>query len=245
MEQIVLNANLTLLLDGLTAEDKGRLLEALLANNDERLDGQIRSLYRYIMLQQEELAAKKRHMRELGAKGGAARRKSLAAANNASATPIKRKVTKENKSVLNKKHNLFILNSEKTGMATETFEPPTIQAVRSFAKAEKLNIDAETFVDFYESRGWRVGQTAIQNWQAVARLWHRRTLTSENTPSSSDESYWKELSARTADISLQKEDITSTSLQTTEDQPSAALSHFAQFMRRIERNDIQTENKDE
>lgn len=46
--------------------------------------------------------------------------------------------------------------------------------MQAFVSAEGLKVDAATFVDFYDSHGWCVGRTAIKNWKATVRLWHRR-----------------------------------------------------------------------
>ena len=88
------------------------------------------------------------------------------------------------------------------------FQPPTVAAVQAFVTEENLQVDAGTFVDFYDSHGWCVGKTAIKNWKATARLWHRRAVASSVSggggsagisPSGrifDDEAYWSELEAR-------------------------------------------------
>ena len=94
--------------------------------------------------------------------------------------------------------------------AAETllFQPPTVAAVQAFVTEENLQVDAGTFVDFYDSHGWCVGKTAIKNWKATARLWHRRAVASSVSGGGGsagisppgrifdDEAYWSELEAR-------------------------------------------------
>jgi hypothetical protein len=35
-------------------------------------------------------------------------------------------------------------------------------------------LNADGFVDFYESKGWKVGSQKMQDWQAAVRTWHRK-----------------------------------------------------------------------
>ena len=77
------------------------------------------------------------------------------------------------------------------------FQPPSVAEVQAFVAAENLQLDAGTFVDFYDSHGWCVGKTAIKNWKATARLWHRRAVAEAATrggkKSEDDDGYWAEL----------------------------------------------------
>ena len=77
------------------------------------------------------------------------------------------------------------------------FQPPSVAEVQAFVVAENLQLDAGTFVDFYDSHGWCVGKTAIKNWKATARLWHRRAVAEAATrggkKSEDDDGYWAEL----------------------------------------------------
>lgn len=34
--------------------------------------------------------------------------------------------------------------------------------------------NADGFIDFYESKGWKVGSQKMQDWQAAVRTWHRK-----------------------------------------------------------------------
>jgi hypothetical protein len=82
---------------------------------------------------------------------------------------------------------------------------PTVEMVRAFVTAEKLNVSPEIFVNFYEANNWRIGQQPIKNWQATVRLWHQRDAEKktaftprakrfEDTPE--DQAYWYELDER-------------------------------------------------
>lgn len=54
------------------------------------------------------------------------------------------------------------------------FVPPTVEQVRAYCNERRNGIDAESFVDFYESKGWMIGKSKMRNWQAAVREWERR-----------------------------------------------------------------------
>ena len=56
------------------------------------------------------------------------------------------------------------------------FIPPTPQEVIAFCESEGYMIDAQRFVDFYASKGWKVGSAPMADWRASVRMWHSRDL---------------------------------------------------------------------
>ena len=54
------------------------------------------------------------------------------------------------------------------------FSPPTLQEVSNYCKERKNDIDPETFVDFYSSKGWFVGKNKMKDWRAAVRTWEKR-----------------------------------------------------------------------
>lgn len=58
---------------------------------------------------------------------------------------------------------------EKASRAVARFVPPSVDDVRQYASEAGLTIDAKTFVDFYSSKGWLVGRSAMKDWRAAAR----------------------------------------------------------------------------
>ena len=55
----------------------------------------------------------------------------------------------------------------------ELFAPPTAEEVASYAKELGSSVSSERFVDYYASRGWRVGNSLITDWRAAFRNWSR------------------------------------------------------------------------
>ena len=56
------------------------------------------------------------------------------------------------------------------------FVKPTVEEVRQYCMERRNRVDAQSFVDFYESKGWLVGKTPMKDWKAAVRTWeHGRT----------------------------------------------------------------------
>ncbi|MBI5150146.1 MAG: hypothetical protein HZA28_05165 [Candidatus Omnitrophica bacterium] len=62
--------------------------------------------------------------------------------------------------------------SGKTGKGI--FLPPALEEIKAFCIDRKNQIDPETFFDFYQSQGWRVGNNKMKDWRAAVRTWERR-----------------------------------------------------------------------
>lgn len=54
------------------------------------------------------------------------------------------------------------------------FVPPTVDDVEQYAAEKGLTVDAQRFVDFYASKGWRVGSSPMKDWRAALRNWCAR-----------------------------------------------------------------------
>ncbi len=53
------------------------------------------------------------------------------------------------------------------------FTPPTVDEVRAYCAERGNNVDAQRFVDFYVSKGWKVGKSPMKDWKAAVRNWER------------------------------------------------------------------------
>jgi hypothetical protein len=54
------------------------------------------------------------------------------------------------------------------------FTPPTEGEVAQYAESIGFKLDAEQFVNFYTAKGWKVGRSKMQDWQAAVRTWKQR-----------------------------------------------------------------------
>lgn len=51
---------------------------------------------------------------------------------------------------------------------------PTLEEVREYCKQRGNSIDAEQFIAFYESKGWKVGGSPMKSWKAAVITWEKR-----------------------------------------------------------------------
>lgn len=51
------------------------------------------------------------------------------------------------------------------------FKPPTVEEVRRYCLERGNGIDAEYFVNFYQSKNWMVGKNKMKDWKACVRTW--------------------------------------------------------------------------
>lgn len=61
--------------------------------------------------------------------------------------------------------------------AKKRFVKPTVEQVSEYAKQSGKLIDAERFVNHYESNGWRVGRNPMKDWKAAVRTWAAQSNT--------------------------------------------------------------------
>lgn len=54
------------------------------------------------------------------------------------------------------------------------FVKPTVDEIRAYCEERNNGIDPQTFFDFYEGKGWKVGNTGMKDWKACVRTWEAR-----------------------------------------------------------------------
>lgn len=65
-------------------------------------------------------------------------------------------------------------NNGERGVKRPRFSPPSVQDVEAYCKERGYAIDAQRFVDFYQSKGWMVGKSPMKDWKAAVRSWASR-----------------------------------------------------------------------
>lgn len=103
-----------------------------------------------------------------GGKGGRARQ--------AEANESKPKQTQANESKANPDTDTesdIDTDSKRKVKKEKRFVKPTVEEVEAFIREHSYPVDAQRFVDFYESKGWRVGNQPMRDWQAAVRTWAR------------------------------------------------------------------------
>ena len=53
------------------------------------------------------------------------------------------------------------------------FHPPTVEMVAAYCTERGNRVDAQTFVEFYASKGWMIGKNRMKDWRAAVRTWEK------------------------------------------------------------------------
>lgn len=61
-----------------------------------------------------------------------------------------------------------------TKIKTGAFSPPSLQEVSEYIRGKNYHVDAESFISFYESNGWKVGKNPMKSWKAALTTWQKR-----------------------------------------------------------------------
>ena len=72
------------------------------------------------------------------------------------------------------------------GRKMSHFTPPTVEEVQEYCFERGNAVDAQSFVDFYTSKGWYVGKTKMKDWKASVRTWEKNQR-QKNKKSKDDE----------------------------------------------------------
>ena len=54
------------------------------------------------------------------------------------------------------------------------FTPPSVKEVEAYCAERRNSVDPQRFVDFYASKGWKVGSNTMKDWRAAVRTWEAR-----------------------------------------------------------------------
>ena len=167
-------------IDLLTMEQRGRLLTAILAyaagETPSDMDDVTRMAFSFIRSDMDKNEEKYQKTvearREAGKKGGRPK------ANASEEKQKKQMVFSKTKGNQKNPEYVDVYEDDKEIKEKEVkekrFTPPTPQDVRQYAESQGYSIDADRFVDFYESKGWMVGKNKMKDWHAAVRGWASR-----------------------------------------------------------------------
>ena len=105
----------------------------------------------FLDLERKEISAKRLKLSESGRKGGLS----------------KAKATLKQGSSIKEVDKDKEIDIEVKGK----FKRPTVQEINLFCLDQNLKLDAETFINYYDSNGWKVGKNNMKDWKATARRW--------------------------------------------------------------------------
>lgn len=78
------------------------------------------------------------------------------------------------------------------GGKAKRFVPPTVEEVESYCSERGNGIDAQSFIDFYESKGWMIGKNKMKDWKAAVRTWERSRNKNSTEKSKTVFDEWRE-----------------------------------------------------
>lgn len=62
------------------------------------------------------------------------------------------------------------------------FVKPTQEEVSEYIRLKGYHFDAESFIAFYESKGWKIGNQPMKSWKAACTTWEKRGTTYRPVP---------------------------------------------------------------
>lgn len=63
---------------------------------------------------------------------------------------------------------------DKSREVKRRFTPPSFEDVKAYCQERGNHVDPQAFIDFYTSKGWKIGKDTMKDWQAAVRTWERR-----------------------------------------------------------------------
>ena len=74
-------------------------------------------------------------------------------------------------------NNKRVMDSVTTPSRSQKFIPPDLDEAKAyFAEKGSTDIEAENFMDYYDSNGWMVGKNTMKAWKSAASRWIRQRM---------------------------------------------------------------------
>ncbi len=85
-------------------------------------------------------------------------------------------ITKMTRGVLQKGNNSNTVNNTDSNTIKKrvAFAPPSLEEVKKYCEERKNTINPQSWIDFYESKGWMIGKNKMKSWKAAVRTWEGR-----------------------------------------------------------------------
>lgn len=148
-------------------EDRVKFYEAIMAygfyGEEPKLSGTVKTVFTAI----KPVIERSRQMRESGRKGGRPRK-----TEETVKTPLFSPLLTERKG--KEKDMEMEKDMDKERKRGTRFAPPTVDDVRAYCIERGNGVDPQRFVDFYQSKGWKVGNNTMKDWKAAVRTWEQR-----------------------------------------------------------------------
>lgn len=158
-------------MESIEAESFKRLMLAMMHYALDDLEPQLDGLeYALFMAWKANIDASNRR-KENGLKGG--RPKTETAEIKTEQNRTEPNLT-ETESLYKDKREIKREIKEKDKEKEKRFVRPTVEEVDAYCRERGNNVNAQSFIDFYESKGWKVGNSPMKDWKACVRTWEGR-----------------------------------------------------------------------
>lgn len=162
----------------LSDAERGRLFIAVLeyarSGLEPKLDGResiLFPVFRATIDRDNKIAKTNAQNGALGGRGNKATESEL---KRIKATESELKPTQEKRHKTQEKDKDKDYDKDESKKAPVRFAPPSVEEVVSYCRERKNGVDAQRFVDFYASKGWKVGNNPMKDWKAAVRTWEGR-----------------------------------------------------------------------
>jgi hypothetical protein len=68
-----------------------------------------------------------------------------------------------------------VTSNKKDKKERSVFMPPSFAEILEYCAQNSIQVDANKFINFYESKGWMVGKNKMKDWKAAIRNWSKPT----------------------------------------------------------------------
>lgn len=82
---------------------------------------------------------------------------------------------------------------------------PTLQEIKDYITLKGFKVDPEHFYNYYSAKGWKLGNTPINNWQVLVNDWARKDATDERLKSGFQQR--KEITFKFGDNQITDDDL--------------------------------------
>ena len=164
--------------------EKGRLFDAMLmyaetGEEPQEFKGNERFLWIAAQQDIDRTAQKCETLRANASKGGIAKSKNKQMiANDSKSYQTIANDSKEEQIEANAAHNIKKDNIKKDkeieNISNRRFTPPTLEEVTEYCQERRNRVSPQKFLDFYASKGWKVGNQPMKDWKACVRTWEQR-----------------------------------------------------------------------
>lgn len=79
--------------------------------------------------------------------------------------------------------SIVVNTNSNTQKNNKLFIVPTLAEVQAYCEDRGNSVDAQHFIDYYTSNGWKVGRNAMKDWKAAVRTWERQPLSANGKSS--------------------------------------------------------------